>query len=319
MLSFVARAKGTRDVRRALRGQRPGCRAAGLCLHIGLHKTGSSYLQRVLDEQREELLGSWGIAFPAILDQDGPLTESTPGHDALAGLIRSRPRHVHGVAALLDEIDRHGPAKALLSAENLSFARRTWQVRRLRAVTDQFASVKVLVLLRRWDTWIESLYKEHVVGGWAREHRSFEAFRRDHLRTSLQFDRRLGLWEACFGRQNLVVGNYGQLRREGRLLRFFERSLEAPGCLQAGTARHGQVRPSPSRQLTEAMRRFNEAHRDDPDYEALWRRKLESLGDDEHGERDLFERGARSAFLAGFEHQNSRLLQRYGIDLLADG
>ena len=162
-----------------------------LYLHVGLHKTGTTYLQKLLLENRAELLAA-GLGLAPYQD---PVLGTH--HPMLQALERE------GASAVLARVAETPGARVLASAEELS--RYFEDPGRARAVRDaalaHFAAVRLVVFLRRQDFLKESYYAELVKlslqGGIEAE----TGYDYDH-------DARLRRLEAIFGAGNVLVRLY---------------------------------------------------------------------------------------------------------------
>ncbi|MGB1214163.1 MAG: hypothetical protein ACPG4X_12415 [Pikeienuella sp.] len=181
-----------------------------LILHIGMHKTGSSAIQRFLSRNRW-VLGKLGIAYPHSL---GPTGQRQPKHNAIFAAIshqadKGRPHPDLGPAATLieataAEIERAAPRTAILSAEGFSGERPIF-ARALRPLANRF-DVRVVVFLRRRDLWVESFYKQMVQSHDVAETRPFHDFlQADSTRRHMDYLTILNWWAEAFGQDAIIV------------------------------------------------------------------------------------------------------------------
>jgi hypothetical protein len=125
-----------------------------LYLHVGLHKTGTSYLQRLLLENRDLLLAA-GLGL-------GPYQDPVSGthHPILAALEEEGPE------AVLDRVAEAPGARVLVSAEDLSWVLRSRdRAAAIRDAARRRFDPHVVIFLRRQDFLKESVYAE-IVKGW---------------------------------------------------------------------------------------------------------------------------------------------------------
>jgi hypothetical protein len=291
-----------------------------LVLHIGFLKTGSTYLQQQFGAARNDIMMD-GVLFPTtgigIGVPAGPRAGKTSGHSAFAKMIGKQDwrRMAYLLPLLAQESNKQGCCNILVSAENISYRRTPEQNRLFRYLMDCFHSVEVVIYLRRWDDWIESLYKERLDFGETRtfeEFRSAESWQTDYIT-------RLGSWERACSDANarLRVFDYDVARQAdgGLLAQFFHAVFpDVPAPIVRTTVR---ANPSYNAAQTEALRRFNldTAPKDRRGMEALDRFLIGPFASLE-GEKTLFTPAERSTFLAKFVAQNDQLQQKYGIDLL---
>lgn len=161
-----------------------------LYLHIGLHKTGTTYLQKLMLENRDLLLEA-GLGLGPHMD---PLLGTH--HPIIAAIERDGPVRVMAAAAACPG------AKLLISAEELS---RTLEDR-ARAIALRDAArahfvPKIVVFLRRQDFFRESYYAETVKTWFSGPIQKENHFDLDH-------DARLVALEALFGAENVSVRLY---------------------------------------------------------------------------------------------------------------
>lgn len=157
-----------------------------LYLHIGLHKTGTSYLQKLFLENRALLLEA-GLGL-------GPYQNPKTGsHHPILEAFRSE-----GPARVFARVAECPGARLLISAEQLSaemLDRATAEA--WRDAARAHFEVKVVIFLRRQDYLKESVYaqivKDWYTGGILQD---------DHY--DYDHDRRLALLEAVFGAGNVT-------------------------------------------------------------------------------------------------------------------
>ncbi|MEX2518402.1 MAG: glycosyltransferase family 2 protein [Paracoccaceae bacterium] len=159
----AARASARPPARAAPSGQR---RWRELVVHAGLHKTGTTALQRVLEGDRERLAGL-GVLFPrtGFVDQVRVSARrgATPGHAALEGALMKGDRGV--LDALHAEIDACRAERVILSCENFSFPTESDEhaaefADRFFEEFARFDEIRVVVFVRRPDAYVDSLYRE---------------------------------------------------------------------------------------------------------------------------------------------------------------
>ena len=178
---------------------------ATLVLHIGLHKTGSSYLQGLLAARREALLRE-GLLFPMTGIVDKASTGTREGAGSGQALFSRRGGHEELRAQLLTELPED-VATVLVSSEEFSRAGPPSPERLLARFAD-FGTVKVVLVLRRQDDWIESYYKQIVDQYGNFETRSFERYVQETGRSLLDFHSRFTPWRNLVGPQNFHVVSY---------------------------------------------------------------------------------------------------------------
>lgn len=147
-----------------------------LILHIGLHKTGTTFLQRMLEQDRARLAAE-GVLFPEAgfvrAVADNRREGATPGHVGFSAALR------HGAKPVFERLRAEAEAsradRVLLSAENFSWPfdppeERARFLRRAAEAFEGFPRRRILVVFRRPDDYVDRYWREHVFLGseWAR-------------------------------------------------------------------------------------------------------------------------------------------------------
>jgi hypothetical protein len=161
-----------------------------LYLHIGLHKTGTSYLQKLFLENRTALIEA-GIGLGPHQD---PLTGNH--HPIIAAIARD------GADAVFDEAASCPGERLLISAEELCIELQDPQKSRaLLAAAARHFNLRLVIFLRRQDYLKESVYAQIVKHWYAGGILGDDHYDYDH-------DARLRALEAVFGQENIVVRLY---------------------------------------------------------------------------------------------------------------
>lgn len=180
-----------------------------LVLHIGLHKTASSYLQGVLTACRDDLLGE-GLLYPTtgIVDKGSTGTREGAGSGQALFSRPGRPRALKArlFAELSDQV-----STVLISSEEFSRPGLNPTPERLLARFSAFRTVRVVLVLRRQDDWVESYYKQAVDQFRNYEARSFDEYLRQVGRPLLDFHTRFTPWRDLVGPENFHVLSYDDL------------------------------------------------------------------------------------------------------------
>jgi hypothetical protein len=184
-------------------------------IHIGSHKTGTTYLQRGFVALRPELRAA-GIDYPV------QWQDHLDGHHSLVRLLAADDPQAPGqLAALADEAARDGQA-LLLSSENFEDIDT--------AAIDRLASglrghaVEIVYFLRRWQGLVPSAWQEAVKQGGSE---TFAEFLLRHLLRPgdsrlLNPAPMLDSYAAAFGRGAIRLVGYDQLvEQDAELLGFF--------------------------------------------------------------------------------------------------
>jgi hypothetical protein len=300
-----------------------------LCwIHTGLHKTGTTALQRTFSQNRSNLSKA-GFLYPDLRP------------------IKSRPAEAHhllfrrlGVACEgFSEADcktlcaiwlkqcTENKSSLLLSAESLSRYPTTiealdweWPDKRrrfLEGVADLLQEYRVvpIVVLRRQDEFIESFYKEWVLKRHENSHLRFEDFIRVSAPFYLRFEDNITLMKSIFGEVRVL--SYHALKG-GDLARNFFQALGSDVELESPTP---HIRPSLSTQMTEIKRCLNSVSHPCADpknfsklagchaYQEWLQRPGRNLGS---SESNLWASSdARRAFIDSFEQENARIARDY--------
>lgn len=181
-----------------------------LVLHIGLHKTATSYIQNVLSTRRYDLLEE-GVLYP--LAGSGSLAR---GVDRLQAATRDGAQSGHALfaesgdtapllQALLEELPE-STSTVLLSAED--FTARLAEPEKILGRFAAFGTVKVVLVLRRQDLWIESYYKQRVDQHLRFETRSFGEYVEQVGAELLDFHTRFSPWRDLVGPENFHAVSY---------------------------------------------------------------------------------------------------------------
>lgn len=154
-----------------------------LVLHLGMHKTGSTYIQAHLNAHRDRLKKA-GILVPVtgFANLDDPLRDgANPGHHGLVSALRRGD--MAPWVALKKEIQSNRTETVLLSCENMGFPTLPDRDHWIDALTTQlgmFGQIDIVALVRRPDTYAESFYRERIAAGARPGTGGIEAFLNDH-------------------------------------------------------------------------------------------------------------------------------------------
>jgi hypothetical protein len=195
-----------------------------LILHIGLHKTASSYVQNVLSARRYDLLRE-GVLYPTTGAVDDATVRTRDGAQSGHALFTRPGDRLGLVTELLTELP-DTVSKVLLSSEDFTLPRRKPTPEQHLSGLSAFGTVKVILVLRRQDMWIESFYKQIVDQYNTSETRSFDEFLRQAGPSLLDFHRRFSAWRDLVGPENFHVLSYDDLPGGAAIYR---RMLEIAG------------------------------------------------------------------------------------------
>jgi hypothetical protein len=186
-----------------------GVKDVSLVLHVGLHKTASSYVQNVLSARRYELLDE-GVLYPTTGTLDGAAASTREGAQSGHALF-TRPGDRRGlVSQLLAELPR-SVTSVLLSSEDFTLPRPNLSPEQVLGRFSEFGTLKVVLVLRRQDAWIESFYKQIVDQYGNFETRSFDEYLSQVGPSLLDFHARFSPWRQLVGPENFHVLSYDDL------------------------------------------------------------------------------------------------------------
>ena len=187
-------------------------------IHIGDAKTGTSSIQKSLDESYDRLLER-GWLYP--LPGRPEIRAGVPGdaHHKFAKNYNSSHRNFHQNPALSDatieSFEESGANNLLLSSEGFCSYRNIDDIERLKSIFSDY-EVRIIGYLRRPDLWIESWYPQAVKGRpFAKI--TFEEYLKKGTRPALNTVKN---YVSIFGRKNCHLREF---RRDG----FVEKSLIA--------------------------------------------------------------------------------------------
>jgi hypothetical protein len=177
-------------------------------LHIGIHKTGTTFLQNVLSENRDKLIKN-GYYYPVSAIPNS----SFPGHHFLPRAlsqnidkfdkISTKKTNFQTWEKLLEEINDHKISnKIIISAEDFCLLSSD-EILKLQEYFSGF-SVKIIVYLRRQDEFLLSLYSELVKKGY---YKSIEVAFNEYS-DRFNYFKLLDRWKSVFGKENLRIGIY---------------------------------------------------------------------------------------------------------------
>ena len=205
-------------------------------LHIGIHKTGTTSLQRALRDNAA-LLAQNGVLYPASgrPDDDWAGLDLSLAHHLLPWALLRPATTSDQWLELRRELSHASEQVAILSSEEFDKVDSNDQFSRIRAEL-RGHDVKLIVYLRRQDEVLHAMYCSDVLH--QREFRPFEVYR-DSFRTELDYRVLLSRWEEWLGKAGLIVRIYEPKRLVGGdIVRDFFDKLGLGGLsLQVSTDR----------------------------------------------------------------------------------
>jgi hypothetical protein len=230
-----------------------------LLLHIGMHKTGSTSLQRFFVRNRLPLR-LLGIDYPEARDATG---KRLPKHNDLFHAISHEKDHGCAHPQLGPSMDLIGKLAhrvesnrtTVISAEGLSGEHPAFS-RAFAPLRGRF-DIRVVCFLRRQDDWAQSFYKQMVQSREVREARSFAEFiAAPSTREHLDYAQLLGWWADALGDAAIRVEIY---RPGTRVLPAFLKAAGLPKALGLLPFSGGTQNRSPVSGYVERLRVANEA------------------------------------------------------------
>lgn len=291
-----------------------------LILHIGLHKTGTTFLQRALEQDRERLK-SLGILVPktGFLAQvgDNRRGAATPGHVGFYGALRQGREEIFD--QLREECAASGCERVVISAENLSFplqsaADRAWYLKRAEAGFGFFPRRKVIAVYRRPDEYVDRYWREHVflANGWSR--RTAEQFAAEFGAQMTDLGFLTGDWREFAGGNTTLI-SYEGAKGEGLLARFY-REIGAPLPEQAP---EDVVYPSPRAEQAVAARMIALSHLTPKAKAHAYAEFLQATAHLPSARGyQILARKTRLRLIAEFEARSLPFLRQYGLDAPLD-
>ena len=202
-------------------------------LHIGLPKTGTSYLQKTLGEYRAKLLaqGTWVSSKPIYAHR---FAVETITDAARAGQADVRGISEADLDAAREDLARAVADPAIKRAVVSSEYFFEGDPQRTRALFEPFgaAALRVVVYLRRQDRLIESGYNQEVK---AMGHR--EPPRQPVYTPRLDWSVVLGAWAEAFGAGNIAAIGYDKAAAAHSVVDRFFAAIGAPAAATAAAAR----------------------------------------------------------------------------------
>lgn len=222
-------------------------------LHIGTHKTATTYIQNCLSANRQRL---------AELDFCYPVSHLRwNGHHEFAwsfGIDHPERKIFLGSNEmwedLLHEWKVSGCRKMLLSSEDFEFIQKKKMIRDL---FDGF-NVKIIVYLRRQDLYFDSEFSQHLKMYSSRFHHSISDFYFQHnFIPRFGYYQFLNQWAGFFGKENLIVRAFEPKLFSGGMFHEFISSLgvQSFGEVIEPDACDNNFSLSPLKR--EVLRRFN--------------------------------------------------------------
>jgi hypothetical protein len=188
-------------------------------LHIGYNKTGTSFIQKELSDNRKKLK-KLGVLYPfccskykAHYELSGILGACLPSEKALYEQIDK----VQAKNQLVEEIEKSKCSSIIFSSEKFIRAEN------LQPIKDFFDAypLKIVVYLRRHDHWYESSYhqaiKTVVKPPWRRGFKAFYEFQKRTNAYATSYRKLIDNWADTFGKDNLIIRPYERQQNDDNL------------------------------------------------------------------------------------------------------
>ena len=230
-----------------------------LIIHIGLHKTGSTYIQNTFYNNYSELIKN-GFLFPKTgfvnLEQRGGEPNTSAGHDLFvkAALTHDTRFKKSLLKSLLNEIATTNPSTILISAENFTNHLLGDTSRNTYSLLGEIAPTRILISLRNPYEWTESYYRDRVTSGWEFEKLPLSQFIKKH-ETILNYTKIIQQWKNSFGNDNVDINIYGNTLKRMDLVNAYQEYLGIQTNLD--TAQTGIVNESASDHFVKSALIFN--------------------------------------------------------------
>ncbi|MEY8215987.1 MAG: hypothetical protein RPR97_16060 [Colwellia sp.] len=229
-----------------------------IVVHVGMHKTGSSYLQKML-YGNYDLLVSKGVLFPRAGFEDifakGGREGSTAGHnDFIKYSLLSKNKRKECLYAFDSEVKRTNPELVFISAENFSHHLTDCLAQEIKDLFGQYGRVKIVVTLREPVSWVESYYREIVTNGWGFESKDFPIFLRK-FRSALCYKSNIEKYVDVFGDANVDTIIYGKSLKDAGIENVFKSYIGLDGVELESIEQ--TTNASSSNEFFQAVRVFN--------------------------------------------------------------
>jgi hypothetical protein len=226
-------------------------------IHVGPHKTGSTYLQLRFDAARERLRQG-GVAYPTEWSS-GP---GEPSHRKL--FLDIRAANVGYLSFMFERIARSGIEDVLISAEDLNHLDQK-ELGYLREALGGHQAI-VIFYCRRWSELLTSLWQERVKHG---NDETFPEFFAAHISNPLSspvfnFAYALDKYASAFGKENVRIVSYSNVcdNKLDLAEHFFDTFLPKYRSVLDGLPPTADARPNRSLPMLdiEVIRSLNSFH-----------------------------------------------------------
>lgn len=198
-----------------------------LIVHAGLHKTGTSSLQRHFRRNQKAYIEQ-GLYYPRELLRvlDTPSSETSEGGHVHFTKILENPnsdfskKFLGKIVKKSRELSCH---TVIISSETILAPRMKIHESAARVLRSKFEQIEIVTYLRRQDKWADSFYREYITWPRQRETRCFETFCSEELLpTWLNYENRLAEFDRIFGTNSMKVMSYDDRKHKDLVEDFIE-------------------------------------------------------------------------------------------------
>lgn len=314
-----------------------------LYLHIGIHKTGTSAIQRFLELNKSRLYENGYIyRVPKLYDYDrSTRIKNSNGEEVVIESHRIYPKlrngvFLHGNSGDSDEVNlkrlRKGLAvvgkwfeekpNVILTDEGVS---REWSRWNFLEITKEYSQkkgvdIKIIVFLRKQDDFLDSYYRQEVKGHFPTE--SWDSFLSGSANSDViptNFEKMLSFFSDIFGKENITVIPYepGLWAKNGESI--YSVFLNAIGIKDQKPYEipRGAANESTNYSQTEIMRIINRLVEADKPLKfktkSFFKNASVTVSDLSKEGRDLsyFSEEERRQLMAEYEEENRRIAREY--------
>lgn len=191
-----------------------------LYIHVGVNKTGTTSIQKSLDENKDYLKDN-NILYPSA----GKIWN---GHFKLAWELGAGGNEKQKIASknswqeLYDEVDLHPHCtKIIVSSENFLLINSPHQLSMVKELFKDF-DIKIVIYVRRQDLWVESLYLQAIKMGVCNV--SFEEYSKKPGQT-LDFNEIINPWLSLTSMDNVIALDFDS-EKKNLINNFYVKVLE---------------------------------------------------------------------------------------------
>ena len=272
-------------------------------LHIGMSKTGTTYIQQVFEKNRS-VLKQQGLLFPPITMRAGGFSA---GHTDLLSL-KSQLNGKDLLNWVSDELENTTNIRNILFSSEYLVAKPD-QLERLKKLFEDF-DVQVIVYLRRQDEWLDSIYKEHTEGRHSFNTLRAERFAEEQQILELDYEKLLKPIVDIFGQESIAFRVYEQEQLKQGLLCDFAQLVDVDPQVLSTT----DIPSNPSAALedVELMRILNKlSYSGKSNYDEFAMEVMQILYEDTHKKKKALSPSVRIKVLDRYKQSNKRFANQY--------